>query len=244
MLDVSNNLVPSLSLISGISKVKKRSSIGINKCTPSVDNYVFDVNGPIKISHSEIVMVANTKYEIKKTVFSKTNRYNGFAFGTPVSTSGVPEYSYKQVLLYTHDGGAKWNTSTFTPTIINQSIVLQSGCTTGDSVGFVAGERSLLLFSTDAFITWNKVTYSLPTDTSVINITNINISSVASVTTLLVFYTSISITTTNKQRIGYFTFTSLTQPYLVGNQIFNVFQYSFPLNGLPNGFQNLSDYLI
>ena len=93
----------------GISKVKKRSSIGINKCTPSVDNYIFDVNGPIKISHSEIVMVANTNYEIKKTIFSKTNRYNGFAFGTPVSTIDGKEYSYKQILLYTHDGGKKWN---------------------------------------------------------------------------------------------------------------------------------------
>jgi hypothetical protein len=249
MLDVSNNLVPSLSLISGSSKIKKRSSMGINKCTPSVDNYVLDVNGPTKISHSEIVMVANTMYEIKKTVFSKTNRYNGFAFGTPVSTINGTVYSYRQVLLYTHDGGIKWNETLFAYPIPEQSIVLQSGCTSGDSVGFVAGEKSLLMFSTDAFITWNIITYSTPLDTTVINIKNINISSEivsgATVHTLLVFYTSESISTPNKQRIGYFTFTSLIESYLVrsGGHILEVYPYSFSLSGLPNLLETNASYV-
>ena len=246
MLDASYVLIPALSIISGNNRVQRRSSIGLNKCIPDVDDYVLDVNGPIKISHSEIVMVANTKYEIKKTVFSKTNRNNGFAFGSPVSTINGTVYSYKQVLLYSHDGGGNWNESSFSSidsNISSKSTVLLTGCISGNNVGFVAGENSLLLFSTDAFITWNIIKYSLPIDTSVIKITNINISSGivsgATVHTLFVFYTSANIITTNKQRIGYFTFTSLIQSYLTTTtgHTFNVYSFSFPLGGLPNILQ-------
>jgi hypothetical protein len=248
MLDVSNNLVPSLSMISGISKVKKRSSIGINKCTPSVDNYVFDVNGPIKISHSEIVMVSNTKYEIKKVVFSKTNKQNGFAFGSPVSTIINLQYSYKQVLLYTHDGGKSWKETEYTSSspLSSKSSVLHTGCTSGNNVGFVAGENSLLLYSTDAFVTWKVITYSLPTVISVIDITNINIYSettvASTVHTLYIFYTSINIIATNKQQIGYFTFTSLAENDLMATQTFNTY-YSFLLGGLPNILRTNASYI-
>lgn len=51
ILDESNNIVPSLSIISGNSRVRNRSSIGINKCLPGVDDIVLDVNGKVKISN-------------------------------------------------------------------------------------------------------------------------------------------------------------------------------------------------
>jgi hypothetical protein len=42
-----------------------------------------------------------------------------------LSTRGATEYN-KQVLLYTHDGGAKWNTSTFTSTLNTPDLVMDA----------------------------------------------------------------------------------------------------------------------
>jgi hypothetical protein len=150
-LDTSYKLVPSLSIISGNSRVKNRSSIGINKCVPGVDKYVLDVNGRVKISHSEIVLVSKTNYEIKKIFFSQFSK-NGFAFGSPVSTMIGRDYIFKQVLLYTTDGGITWTESEYLHTVpldSLKSIVLQTGCTYGGNIGFVAGGNSLILYSAD-----------------------------------------------------------------------------------------------
>ena len=236
MLDVSNNLVPSLSIISGNSKVINRSSIGINKCLPDVDNNVLDVNGRVKICHSEIVMVSNTKYELKRIILSKTNKLNGFAFGSPVSTLNNSVYTHKQVLLYTQDGGANWNETVFTSSLITIPTVLKTGCTSGDNIGFVAGENGLILFSTNAFKTWTILSYSLPSGT-VINITNINIGTETTTPTLYIFHTSNMISTTNKQQIGYFTFANLGNAHLSITHTFSSYIFSFVLNGLPNLFQ-------
>ena len=44
-------------------------------------------------------------------VFSDINKENGFAFESPVSTMTDTVYKFKQVLLYTTDGGKVWTES-------------------------------------------------------------------------------------------------------------------------------------
>lgn len=61
---------------------------------------MLDVNGAIKLGHSEIVMVSSKKFELKGIRFSTSNKLYGFAFGDPITTNN------KNVLLYTHDGGS------------------------------------------------------------------------------------------------------------------------------------------
>ena len=46
-------------------------SISPNRRVPSVDNFVLDVNGRVKISHSEIVLVSKTNYEIRNMIFRR-----------------------------------------------------------------------------------------------------------------------------------------------------------------------------
>jgi photosystem II stability/assembly factor-like uncharacterized protein/predicted acyltransferase (DUF342 family) len=232
IVDGSYDLVPSLSIISGNSRVKNRSSIGINKCVPEVDELVLDINGKTKISHSEIVMVSNTKYEIKKIVFSTPLRRNGFAFGSPVSINQSPNSTYKQVLLYTHDGGAKWSESIYSSTELGSSLssVLQTGCTVGENIGFVGGENTLLLFSTDSYVTWSIMDYTLPSTSSSINITNLNTSKLGTSITLYIFHILTQTSGPDQQKVGYFEFPSMTFESLSVRQTFILQSISFTSN--------------
>ena len=111
LLDVSNNFIPSLTITSGKSSVTKQMTVGINKSVPETGNYVLDVNGAIKLGHSEIVMVfdfGNANYHVKGSRFSVSNKLYGFAFGR----NFISSVGYVGFILYTHDGGKHWTKAT------------------------------------------------------------------------------------------------------------------------------------
>ena len=55
--DTMNNIIPSQTIIAGNTISKIKSTMGVNTLFPETDNYVLDINGPVKISHSEIIEV-------------------------------------------------------------------------------------------------------------------------------------------------------------------------------------------
>ena len=200
LLDLSNNFIPSLTITSGKSSVTKKTTIGINKSVPETEKYVLDVNGPIKIGHSEIVMVfdgANEKYHIKGLIFSVSNKLYGFAFGIRfIQALG----SRANFLLYTHDGGVHWTKATLN---MQQNVgLLNTGCIYESNYGFIGGSRGLLLYSSDGFVTWNFFRSNI----AIVNIKDINVILSNSKILITVSYSSFP---SIEHYFGYFLLTSI-----------------------------------
>jgi hypothetical protein len=102
-----NQYIPSQNIVSGNSKEKYYSTIGVNKHAPSTENYVMDINGATRITNGEINKVQDMSFQILNVAFSKTNKLFGIAVGTPSSITSP----YTQNIYYTNDGGANWRQS-------------------------------------------------------------------------------------------------------------------------------------
>jgi photosystem II stability/assembly factor-like uncharacterized protein len=196
ILDISNNFIPSQTITSGDSYVMKRTTLGINKSAPETDKYVLDINGPMKIGHSEIVMVSTKKFKIVDVKFSNSNKMYGFAYGNRFATDvSLP---IKNVILYTHDGGAHWTESIFLQQ--SSSSFLTTSCIYESDYGFIGGEDGILLYSSDAFVSWKKF------ESTIVNekITNINVVLSNGKIIITVAYITLS-----EPRFGYFLLTSI-----------------------------------
>lgn len=106
-LDVSANYTPSINIVSGNSKIRQKTTVGINNHAPSTEYFAFDVNGPIHVSNGELTIVEQPNFEILALAAGKTARSSAIAVGTPISTT----YPYRVVYLQTKNGGEKWNYS-------------------------------------------------------------------------------------------------------------------------------------
>ena len=56
--------IPSQTAFAGNEKTITRSTTGFNMYRPTVDDYAVDINGPLKIDHNEIHVVANLPFEV------------------------------------------------------------------------------------------------------------------------------------------------------------------------------------
>tara|TARA_Y100000816_G_scaffold288248_1_gene272458 strand:+ start:72 stop:4136 length:4065 start_codon:yes stop_codon:yes gene_type:complete len=111
--DSSGNLVPNQMIVEGNNKAKYVSTLGINTFTPKTEQYVVDMNGPLRVANGEINTIAEVNFEISTASFSKENPQLGFIVGTPsdLTTISTTDPSYKQVALFTNNGGVTWNKS-------------------------------------------------------------------------------------------------------------------------------------
>ena len=102
--------VPVQNMVSGSSLVKTRGTLGINTYQPMVDQYVLDVNGPVKIGHTEIHEVADVPFEITSVAFSKTSSFAS-AVGRSFDVSGTSVYTASYYLLHSNNDGQSWSKS-------------------------------------------------------------------------------------------------------------------------------------
>ena len=184
---LKEGLVSSVSIISGDSNVKNRTTVGINKNTPNYnENIVLDINGKTKIDHREVVLVSNKSFSIIDVIFSQNNKNYGFAFGTSKTILNTITYT----ILYTNDGGSTWNESIY----INDNVSsgsLQCGCTYENGTtyyGFIGGLNGLVLFSDDNYVTWKKLKITLKDSTLEYNISDIFVSILDTKFTLYIFH--------------------------------------------------------
>ena len=84
-----NTLIPSQTIISGNTIIKNRSTMGINYVFSETENYVLDVNGPLKINHNEILVIKNVNYFIQKTIFYDIDKRYGIAFGNSTERTNI-----------------------------------------------------------------------------------------------------------------------------------------------------------
>jgi NDP-sugar pyrophosphorylase family protein len=103
--DASANYTPSINIVSGNSLVRKKTTVGINTYAPSVDNYAFDINGPVRLKNGELTITSQSNMEVLYLAVGKTTTNNAVAIGTPYTNTG----GYKQKILYTNNGGETWN---------------------------------------------------------------------------------------------------------------------------------------
>lgn len=156
--DNSGQLIISQSIISGNSKVICRSTIGINTIQPKNNDYVMCINGPVLVSHNEIIEVLSTTFEIKKMMFMDSDPLIGFAFGATISTIIEGKSTVVNDIKYTIDGGETWNSSIYSDgddrSTLNDACITEGG--TIGTYGVICGDSGAMIGSTD-FITWIKI---------------------------------------------------------------------------------------
>ena len=151
--DICGNFVPNQTILEGNNKAKYVSTLGINTFMPKTEQYVVDMNGPLRIANGEINTVAEAHFEIKNMSFSKTHPNCGIAVGTPSTLfDDTDDATFKQNLLYTNNGGVSWNLSDiYQYNVSNDDFITTFNAVYmyDDKYGFFGGTGGFLFFTND-----------------------------------------------------------------------------------------------
>ena len=146
--------------VASTNKYKYPSTLGINTYQPRTEDYVLDVNGPMHLGNGEINTVAENSYEIINMNFSKTDVNYGIAVGSPTTKSNGVSAQYKQILLYTHNGGKTWGKSdillgtSISDNVIN---VINHVHVVDRTYSAIAANNGLLYLSNNSGISWYRL---------------------------------------------------------------------------------------
>ena len=150
--------VPVQNMVSGSSLVKTRGTLGINTYQPMVDQYVLDVNGPVKIGHNEIHEVADVPFEITSVAFSKTSSFAS-AVGQSFDVSGPGNFTASYYLLHSNNDGQSWSKAV---TTLNSIDIPLKTVTIDTSFTLVYGSNQVLyLYDTSNNVYDNSTLASL-----------------------------------------------------------------------------------
>ena len=171
--DSSGNLVPNQMIVEGNNKAKYVSTLGINTFTPKTEQYVVDMNGPLRVANGEINTIAEVNFEILTASFLKENPQLGFIVGTPSDLTNV---EFNQVALFTNNGGVTWNKSDIYKVEPDNDDVLRNFTSSsfitnpnGGSVGIVAGITGIAYYTINAGETWYPIYRGTNTNIASIN---------------------------------------------------------------------------
>jgi len=112
LLDTAGKYYPSMNLVEGSSRMKKKFAIGINTHVPGVDHYAVDMNGPLRITNGEHITSTRTNFEIRTTEFSRTIPNYAIAIGTPINLNlNTLNFVYEYYITYSSDFCETWKIS-------------------------------------------------------------------------------------------------------------------------------------
>ena len=202
--DSSGNLVPNQMIVEGNNKAKYVSTLGINTFTPKTEQYVVDMNGPLRVANGEINTIAEANFEILTASFSKENPQLGFIVGTPSDLTTISDNnsSYKQVALFTKNGGITWNKSDIYEVEPENDDVLRnftSSSFLNNSLGIIAGNNNIAYFTINGGENW----YPIYKEYTEVNITSKSTALLAENGTSTRFYLPY-INTSNEKKFMYF----------------------------------------
>ena len=158
--DASGKLITNQMIIESNNKSKYTSTLGINTFTPRTEEYVVDMNGPLRIANGEVNTVSEVEFEIKAVSFSKTHPKSGIAVGSP---SSLVEREFVQTALFTKDGGATWNKSLVYRGDggLDDDVTMFIGASMyDDKYGVIAGNRTNDFYTADGGENWYQISYS------------------------------------------------------------------------------------
>ena len=170
--DSSGNLVPNQMIVEGNNKAKYVSTLGINTFTPKTEQYVVDMNGPLRVANGEINTIAEANFEILTASFSKENPQLGFIVGTPSDLTTISDNnsSYKQVALFTKNGGITWNKSDIYEVDPEYDDALRnftSSSFSNNSLGIIAGNNRNAYYTINGGENWYPMTIQYDTPISI-----------------------------------------------------------------------------
>jgi len=243
VVDTSGIYFPTQTIVKGNSNLKYYSTLGINKYTPTTENYILDINGATRITNGEINTVMDASFEIKNMVFSKTVP----TFGIAVGTASAITSPYYQYIYYTNNGGSTWTQSRVdsdTTNIDSTSNTLNI-YVYDNTYSIIVAKSSFLYFTKNGGVNWYKLTL-LPTSTpsgTPYQILNVFIQNTSSSTKRIFFGydASNSTTTTTTNYIGYYdlNFSSLSN----SNFTISSFSSITPSNTTINYVDGYSTYV-
>jgi len=153
-MDTSGQYTPSQTIISGNDKVKYKTTTGINTFAPKINNYVLDINGPVRIDNGDITNVTgNVDFELYSLSYpiNNNNSANALALGSAYSIN--PNDNKR--ILKTVNYGSSWNTIDVSTNLVNMDAFTsihmydQNNC-------FMSGYNNYLSYSYNGGYTWRK----------------------------------------------------------------------------------------
>ena len=113
--DSNTNWAPSQMIVSGSNPAYCHTTTGFNTFAPHTEKYSLDINGSVKITNGEIVLIKEKQpYEIANIISCYTNRSIIMALsntGKPINIANNSNPVYPIKNLFSKDGGIHWSLS-------------------------------------------------------------------------------------------------------------------------------------
>jgi hypothetical protein len=159
-----SSFVPTMTICEGTSsKIKNRTTLGVNTYSPITNDYSLDINGATHIGHGEVHVRSKPQFVVKSMSFSQANPDYGMVVGTSLSNSDL---SYNAFV--TEDGGANWTMKEVAGdgTINNNNNNILTVHVSGLSYAYLSVERpsqsnDLILYSQNKGDSWTRIQSAL-----------------------------------------------------------------------------------
>lgn len=157
VLDASGTLTPHQMIVSGNSTVINKATVGFNTFTPTVDKYVVDINGPLKITHGEITTIAEPVIQIINTGSSKNRDYSNYMtiVGTPYPQSTDSSNNNLYYVWNSLNGGKTWIQSSLSNNISSAlNINMYGAFAYNNNFRIISGSLTTLQYSLNGGLIW------------------------------------------------------------------------------------------
>lgn len=159
-----SSFVPTMTICEGTSsKIKNRTTLGVNTYSPTTNEYTLDINGKTRIGHGEVHVRYKPQFVINTMSFSQDNLDYGMVVGSSLSNSDL---SYN--VFVTEDGGENWTIKEVVGdgTINNNNDNILTVHVSGLSNAYVSVERpsqsnDLILYSKNKGDSWTRIQSAL-----------------------------------------------------------------------------------
>ena len=161
-----SSFVPTMTICEGTSsKVKNRTTLGVNTYSPTTNEYTLDINGKTRIGHGEVHVRSKPQFVVNSMSFSQDNPDYGMVVGSSLSNIDLSD-NYNAFV--TEDGGENWTMKEVVGdgTIKNNVDNILTVHVSGLSNAYVSVERpsqlnDLIMYSKNKGDSWTRIQSAL-----------------------------------------------------------------------------------